>query len=404
MIRKGLRAVGVTLLTAVLVWAVVMLFSPYLRRWTLLMQPDVHDYSRLPSRTVPRSAHAFHFPDGTSGDWIAPLKFTYQNQTIANEEELGRFLGAHGTTAFIVIKDGRLIDEKYFRGFQRDSLFKSFSVTKSVLSAMIGQAIADGLIGSPDDPVTKYVPEMKDSRFRRVTLRHCLDNTAGVKYTRGAAPWAGQPRMYYTLDVRGYAERAKLASEPGTQFVPEDLSPIILGLVLERALQKHPSANTLAAYLSEQLWQPIGAEYDAVWNVDTAEGGLEKAESGLSARAIDLAKFASLYLDDGRWGGTQLVPSAWVVESTTIGKDEHAPNVWEQGFHKHLWWGRKVPGTARPDFYANGHFGQRLYVSPRNHLVLVRMGEANEGIDWADFLGAVADAFARQGASAVAKE
>jgi CubicO group peptidase (beta-lactamase class C family) len=266
-------------------------------------------------------------------------------------------------------------------------------VTKSVVSALIGAAIADGWIGGIDDPVTKYIPEMQDPRFTRVTLRHLLDNTAGIKYERGNMPWASQPRMYYTTDVRGYVRGVGIDVEPGVRFSTEDLSPIILGWVLERALRRHPAAPTLSNYLAERIWQPIGAEYDAIWIVDREQGGLEKGESGLTARAIDLAKFAALYLQQGRWASRQVIPAAWVSESTSVNSDPPGPNVWSSGFFKHQWWVRKVPAPASSDFYANGHFGQRLYVSPRNQLILVRMGDSNRGIDWADFPAVVADAF-----------
>jgi CubicO group peptidase (beta-lactamase class C family) len=174
------------------------------------------------------------------------------------------------------------------------------------------------------------------------------------------------------------------------------VSPLILGCVLERALARHPSAHNLSGYLTQRIWQPMGAEYDALWNLDRQEGGMEKTESGLTVRAIDLAKFGMLYLDGGRWGSQQLVPAAWVGASTTVEGDPRGPNIWNDGFHKHLWWGRKEPAQTRPDFYANGHFGQRLYVSPQRNLVLLRMGDANSGVDWADFLAAVAGAFGRQ--------
>lgn len=71
---------------------------------------------------------------------------------------------------------------------------------------------------------------------------------------------------------------------------------------LEWARQRRPPPRTLSGYLAERVWQPIGAEYDALWNVDRQEGGLEKAESGFTARAIDLGKLGALYLDGGRWG------------------------------------------------------------------------------------------------------
>jgi CubicO group peptidase (beta-lactamase class C family) len=107
-----------------------------------------------------------------------------------------------------------------------------------------------------------------------------------------------------------------------------------------------------------------------------------------------------LYLDGGRWGGRQVLPAEWVAQTNVIPSDRPRPNVWDTGFHQFQWWGRKVAPPGVHDFYANGHFGQRLYVSPRSRLVLLRMGDSNEGVDWAEFLGTIADAFARRGAAA----
>jgi CubicO group peptidase (beta-lactamase class C family) len=181
--------------------------------------------------------------------------------------------------------------------------------------------------------------------------------------------------------------------------VMEDLSPQILGCVLEKALERHASARTISAYFREKLWQPMGAEYDALWNLDREKEGIEKTESGLTARPIDLAKFALLYLQEGRCGSQRLVPAAWVAESTTIAPGAPAANIWKDGFHQHLWWGSRTAAAPRPDFYANGHFGQRFYVSPSQNLVLVRMGYANSGVDWATFLAAITEAFSRTGRS-----
>jgi CubicO group peptidase (beta-lactamase class C family) len=200
--------------------------------------------------------------------------------------------------------------------------------------------------------------------------------------------------MYYTTDVRSFILGTAIETEPGTRFSHDDLGPLVLGCVLERALQRHPSTRTLSAYLSDRVWKPIGAEYDALWNLDREDGGMEKTESGFTARAIDLTKFGVLYLEGGRWGSRQVLPARWVAESNLV-DDPEAPNVWRGGFHKLQWWGRKAGSVQAPhDFYANGHFGQRLYVSPRNRLVLLRMGDSNRGIDWTGFLATIADAFA----------
>jgi len=380
--------------------SLALLASPYLRRYTFLMYADVYDYDKLPARGVSRSVEPFRFPDAGVGDWIAPLGVTFGGQAISGTEELERFLSEHGTTAFVAVEDGRLLDERYFKGFRRDSLFKSFSVTKSVVSGLIGRAIADGLIGSVDDPVTKYVPEMKDTRFAGVTLRHCLDATDGIRYSRGVMPWRDQVRMYYTTDVRHHVLGTVIDADPGTRFSPNDLGPLVLGCVLERAIRQATPGRTLSDYLAETVWKPIGAEYDALWNVDREDGGIEKAESGLTVRAIDLVKLGVLYLDGGQWGGRQVLPAEWVARTNVMPSDRPRPNAWDTGFHRLQWWGRKVAPPGPHDFYANGHFGQRLYVSPRSRLVLLRMGDSNEGVDWAEFLGTIADAFARRGAAA----
>jgi CubicO group peptidase (beta-lactamase class C family) len=380
--------------------SLLLVANPYLRRWAWLGNVDFYDYDKLPSRPISAGGQPSPLPSAKDGDWIAPLQFTYGGRPIRDESALGVFLTEHATTAFILIQDGTLVDERYFNDGERDTPCKSFSVSKSVLSALIGIAVADGLIGSIDDPVMAYLPGMKDPRFAAVTLRHCLDLTTGVRYTRGVMPWKLQPRMYYTPDMRAFVLGTTLQWEPGTSFVTEDLSPQILGCVLEQALQRHPGARTISGYLAEKIWQPMGAEYDALWNLDRKENGIEKTESGLTARPIDLARFALLYLRDGRHNGQALVPAAWVAESTTVTPDAPGPNVWKDGFHKHLWWGSRISASPRPDYYANGHFGQRLYVSPSQRVVLVRMGFDNAGVDWAHFLAAIVEALAAQEAGA----
>jgi CubicO group peptidase (beta-lactamase class C family) len=136
----------------------------------------------------------------------------------------------------------------------------------------------------------------------------------------------------------------------------------------------------------------MGAEYPAQWVLDRADGGIEKTESGLVGRAIDFARFGQLYLDGGRANGRQIVPEAWVQASVTA-PAAGSPNLFVEGFHRKLWWGNFRPGRTRDDFYANGHFRQRIYVSPDKSLVIVRMGGDGGNVDWTAFLAAIADAW-----------
>ena len=152
---------------------------------------------------------------------------------------------------------------------------------------------------------------------------------------------------------------------------------------------------TISEYLEDRIWHPLGAEYAALWNLDHDGDGLEKTESGFTARAIDLAKFGQLYLQRGRVADRQLVPESWVRQSTTIDRSSNPPNAWELDFYTHLWWGVET-GRGQPnDFYANGHFGQRIYVSPSADMVLVRTGSRGGGVRWARFLGDLSRALRR---------
>jgi CubicO group peptidase (beta-lactamase class C family) len=166
------------------------------------------------------------------------------------------------------------------------------------LSALFGIAQSEGLILA-NDRLDKHVKGIKNLKLAAVKLKYLLDNISGFKYERGFAPWKQQPQMYYTADVRNYATTAEFAFEPGMHFEGEDLSPLLIGVALETALRRVDPKITLSDYASRRLWQPMGAQYSAMWNIDREDDGIEKVGSGLVARAIDFARFGQLYLDEG---------------------------------------------------------------------------------------------------------
>ncbi len=378
---------SLTLLTAALL--ITGCTTTYLGRIVTMQGPDVEDYRKLPSRPVANAADATPMPQALDADWMRKTAFTYAGRRIDAPDKLDALLRNNGTTGFIVVSNGKVIDERYYHGYRRDSLFKCFSISKSILSALFGIAQAEGKIAT-SDRVDAHVPGVKDATLAGMRLEYPLDNLSGFEYARGFAPWKQQPRMYYTTDVRSYVTEAAFAYPPGTRFVAEDLSPLLVGVALEAALKKSDPDATLSDYTSQRLWQPMGAEYPAQWVLDRAEGGIEKTESGLVARAVDFARFGQLFLDGGRANGRQIVPEAWVSASVTA-PSKGSPNLFVEGFHRKLWWGNFRPGRTRDDFYANGHFGQRIYVSPDKSLVIVRMGSDGGDIDWTAFLAAIAD-------------
>ena len=385
-----LHALSLTVLTAT--FLMTGCTATYLGRIVTMQGPDVEDYRSLPSRPVANAGNATPMPQAMDAMWMRANAFAHAGKPVESPEKLDALLRDNGTTAFIVVANGKVIDERYYQGYRRDSMFKCFSISKSVLSALFGIAEAEGKIAA-SDRVDAHVTGIGDATLAAMRLEFPLDNLSGFEYERGFAPWKQQPRMYYTTDVRDHVTQAKFAHTPGTRFVAEDLSPLLVGVALESALRKADPKATLADYTSKQLWQPMGAEYPAQWVLDRADDGIEKTESGLVARAIDFARFGQLYLNRGRANGRQIVPETWVDASVTA-PSKGSPNLFIEGFHRKLWWGSFRPGRKQDDFYANGHFGQRIYVSPDKALVIVRMGHDGGDIDWTSFLATIADAWA----------
>jgi CubicO group peptidase (beta-lactamase class C family) len=363
----------------------------YLGRFVRLTVPDVEDYRSLPTREVKAASGATGWTEAWRREWPSEIGLSFQSRSLSGPGQFDALLEANGTTAFLVIENGKLVDERYFGGSTRESLFKVFSISKSVLSALLGIAIADGII-RPTDTLGDHLPDIANPRLADVRLSALLDNVSGFAYERGNLPWKDQPRMYYTTDVRGFAKSVDFAAEPGTRFDAEDISPLLLGIALEAALRKAKLADNLSDYAERRLWQPMGAAYDAKWVIDRDGDGMEKTESGFVARAVDMALFGQLYLNGGAIDGVQIVPRDW-VDATMSLPAKGAPNLFDEGFLHNLWWGRFVAPPGLPDIYANGHYRQRIYLSRNKRLVLVRFGRESGEVDWTALLATIAEAW-----------
>jgi hypothetical protein len=246
----------------------------------------------------------------------------------------------------------------------------------------VGIAIGEGRIGSVDDPITRYVPELagRDPRFGRITLRHLLTMTSGLRYEEGG-PWGDDTATYYAPDLRELAlTRTEVVEEPGRRFHYNNFNPLLIGLALERAI-----GTPVAAYLERKLWRPLGMEADGSWSLDSEASGFEKMESGLNGRPIDFAKFGLLFARDGAWRGRQLVPKAWVRDPTLVPtRVAEAP----AGSYQYFWW---VQDQRRPRAqFARGNYGQHVYVVPATDLVLVRFGRDFGYPHWPELLSDLA--------------
>lgn len=274
---------------------------------------------------------------------------------------LDAYLDATRTAAFVVIREDRIVYERYARGFDERSLLNSFSIAKSVMATLVGIAVAEGRIASLDATVADYRPDFAGTPYGAVTLKSLLRMTSGM----GDAPTLlpGRALYYYGDDLHAVIANAAPESRSGSGWRYSEADVQMLGFVLEAAV-----GRTVSAYLAEKLWKPLGMESEARWALDR-EGGIEKAFCCLSARARDFARFGRLYLEEGRWNGEQVVPADWAARSVLPGVRTH------DGYtHQHLWW---TPEGGNGDFYAYGHNGQYVYVNPGARVVIVKFSETN---------------------------
>ena len=281
--------------------------------------------------------------------------------------------------AFVVVRDDSILYERYdtARGYGPDKRSSSFSVAKSVTSALLGIALADGKIRSLDDSVARYLPELARNRaFDGVTLRHLLGMRSGLAYSRTNGSWwhdlrSSDARFYYTTNRPGMVAGMRRENPPGTRWAYKDADTEILALVLARATGK-----SLSAQLEESIWRRIGTERAATFDLDRA-GGVESASSGLNATARDFARFGRLYLHGGQWNGEQVVPAEWVRASTTLDTTRTEPEVvtWFRMQHQQYWWLPMQNWAAERDFYADGSRGQRIYVHPPTRTIIVQLAD-----------------------------
>jgi CubicO group peptidase (beta-lactamase class C family) len=370
----------------------------YIARQIAWGESDVKDYQKFPERTIGTGPSTFTFKESA-----ARLSGTVEYTSGGDERsaELEEFLESTNTTSFIVIKDDALVYEGYFNGYERDSIVTSFSAAKSVTSALIGLAIDEGAIGSVNDPVVWYLPELRGKGFEDLTIRHLLSMSSAISFTPEddvgllgeLTQFTDDGLSYSYPDLRSRALSVERDDEPiGASFNYNKYHPLLLGMILERTTHM-----PVAEYLQERIWEPLGMEYAASWSLDSEDSGFEKMESGLNGRAIDFAKFGQLFLHEGDWNGTRILSAGWVRESTSPDPEDtgtwRSNEGWKEagGYYKYMWWGRLRAGSSY-DFVAIGHLGQYIYVSPSANAIAVRFGKDTGGVDdWETTMADIVD-------------
>ena len=342
---------------------------------------DINDHKKFPSRDIKKGATKFQFPIAEKGKvpkeilqygGIAKNQY-YTSPTLERKVlsfEFEQFLEESKTVAFLVIKNDTIQYEKYWGKYDESSIVPSFSMAKSITSILIGCAIDDKLIKSVNEPITNYIPELKENDFDKVTIENLLQMTSGIKFNESYInPFGDAATFYYGTNLRKAIKKMKLEIEPGERFAYSSGSAQLLGLVLERALKN----KTISSYLEEKIWQPLEMEFDASWSLDRKKNGLEKTFCCINARARDYAKIGRLYLNKGKWNDKQIVSENWVAQSTKVDTTNNSVKRYQ-----YQWW---LPSQTG-DFFAQGILGQYIYVNPKKNLIIVRLGKGLGFADW----------------------
>lgn len=294
---------------------------------------------------------------GTPQPWPNHLEYN----TVPTTERLNETNKDYGTIAYVIIKNDSIWFENYYEDYNEDSKSNSFSMAKSYVSALLGKAIMQGYIKGLDQPVCDFIPEYCDDKAAKMTVGDLSSMASGTNWDEGYySPFSITTRSYFDDDLVEVATSVEVVDEPGKEFKYASGDTQLLAIVLERATGKK-----LYDYLSDELWEPLNCENQALWQVDSEEHNLVKAYCCIASNAKDFARLGKLYKDYGKWQGQQILDSAFVVKSVT-------PRFADSPQYGYGWWMKDL-GTKH-FFMMRGHLGQYVIVEPNDNIIIVRLG------------------------------
>jgi CubicO group peptidase (beta-lactamase class C family) len=291
----------------------------------------------------------------------------------------GQAFDANYTDGVVVLHKGRIVYERYAGALRPEGQHISMSVTKSFFGTLGAMLVAEGKLDE-NAPVTRYVPELKDSAFGDATIRQVLDMRTGLKYsenyldpnaevwqhTRAGGVLPRPPGYQGPQTFYEFLQTVKKEGDHGGSFAYKTVNSDALGWVIRRA-----TGQSIGQLLSERIWSRLGMEQDAYFTVDSV--GNEFAGGGLNAGLRDMARFGEMMRNHGKFNGQQIIPAA-VVQDIAKGGDKTAfpqasfPTLpgWS---YRNMWW---VSNNEHGAYSARGIHGQAIYIDPKAEMVIAR--------------------------------
>lgn len=308
-------------------------------------------------------------------------------KSIEGETTLDAFLASSFTDGFLILHRGKRVFERYQDGMTERCLHLSQSVAKSLVGALTGVLVGEGLV-DVDRQITHYLPELADTAYRDAIVRHLLDMTSGVAFNEDytdpnsdiakvdvASGWKPRPATGEWPDTMfDVIKSLKTLTRPhGEAFSYRSIETDVLAFVLEKV-----SGMRLAPLLSHRIWSRLGVEESANFAVDPS--GFAVADGGFSATLRDYARFGQMILDNGSAMGNQIVPESWIADTRCADRSKFnhpytivTPN----GGYRNQFWSEDV---GQPTLVCRGVFGQMIFIAPQYEMVGVKLSS------WPDFV------------------
>ena len=362
-------------------WAATWMDPDYWVDYVRDAVEDGHLNAPYPTDPVKPEAYLPNVPVA-DGDYVSALPIDHVDLSGLTYEFDGetktieQFVTTTRTDGIVLVKDGTVVGEWYANGYAPDVRHQPWSVTKTFVAAVVGVAYDEGLIGSLQDPIDAYIPELTGTAWEGVTIENLLQMESGVHWDEGTPVLAVNTQVQqwiqlgldlYTDGQLGQTRNEFLAALPpagyeqGTEFSYNSGNTQVLAWLTEVLYDA-----TFNEVMSEKLWQPMGAAESAVMTSDRVGGVV--ASHGLFAIPYDFARFGEVLRNGGRTPeGRQVVPESWVDAMTTMTEVS-------DGQYGYQTWAHPIAGEGA--YSASGFQGQKITVVPDACLTGVRTSYA----------------------------
>jgi CubicO group peptidase (beta-lactamase class C family) len=334
-----------------------------------LRVPSIFDGKFYNTIKIPVSAHPKPLPQEISA--IPDLQFWTDSAIYNKYLYPDIFLQHSSTTSFLVVKNGKIIFERYMNGVRKGDITQIFSVTKVFVTALLGIAIKDKIIADVDVPVSSFYPSLEKPMFDSLKLQHLCQMTSGLNYDE-YGKLLQTIRFYYNQDLRAAIANARFDFKPGEVFMYKSIDTQILGDCISKALGK----KTFIEYLHEKIFEPLGMQDSAFFTVDSKLTRVPKYYGGLNITARDLAKFGVMVAGDGVYNGKRIIPRNWLNQCDNESLRSNSKDRYCMG------WYYMVDDGDSDVYFAAGFNGQIMLINETTNVVIVRLGIDKGAVNW----------------------